>query len=81
MNAQQFWTCAALAALSRTTFEQAAKEADGLLAIAQDRDVITPPSALAPRESGWVGNRLFGWPTPEDMKRVVRADGTDYRIP
>ncbi|MEN5062385.1 hypothetical protein [Luteimonas sp. TWI1416] len=76
MNSNEFWTQALLSALCRLSLREALVEADAALVAAEARHAAIAP--LPQQHPGWVANILKGWPTPEDMKRVVRTDGTEF---
>lgn len=72
-NSKEFWSEAFVSALGRLPLESAQREANAALKVWQER--------LASNDSPggqWKGNILTGWPTPEDMRRSVRADGSDW---
>lgn len=75
MNNEDFWTQALLSALVRLPVKEAMAEADQALVGWNAKRVV-----LDPHQGRWVGNILKGWPTPEDMKRTVRPDGSDFRV-
>ena len=75
MNSEDFWTQALLSALGRLPLKEALIEANEAQAAWRERQ-----AALDRYEGRWVGNILKGWPTPEDMKRSVRPDGSDFTL-
>jgi hypothetical protein len=75
MNNEDFWTRALLCALVRLPVKEALVEADQALAAWAAKRPI--PDRCQGR---WLGNILKGWPTPEDMKRSVRPDGSDFTL-
>jgi len=78
MKTEEVWTQAFLSALNRLPLEEAKDEADAALALVQARELTHPPTQRDWVERGWVGVTLLGWPTPEDMQRVIRPDGSDF---
>lgn len=75
MNNVDFWDQALLSALCRLPLSEALNEAE---TASQARAVVIDRKLKASPSSAWIGNVLKGWPTPEDMKRVIRSDGSDF---
>lgn len=79
MQSEDIWTLAFLSALSRLPLEAARDEADAALALINSRGLSHPTQTTIPQR-GWVGVTLLGWPTPEEMQRVIRPDGSDFTL-
>lgn len=77
MQSEDIWTLAFLSALGRLPLDAARDEADAALALIHTRGLSHPTQTTTPQR-GWVGVTLLGWPTPEDMQRVIRPDGSDF---